>query len=634
MRPRIIFQELRSHYILLSFVAGYIVSMSYYTIMRYETFQTNAFDFGIFNQLFWSTVHGRLFYETPDMARMPSSSGNFLGVHFSPLLFLLVPVYYLYQSPYTLLITQTVFIALGSIPVYMISKLRFSKSESTAIALVYLFNPFISALNIADFHVESFLPIFLFFAYYYLTTRRWNRYGLFLVLSLVTIDFAPVLVFFMLTTYLLQNRSEVISVLKSQKPSTDVLIVMSSMLLSVAYFIIAIQASLWIAGGTTTSIQVDLQGFFVTSNHYLLTGIFWLLMFSVFLFVPLLSFLDLLMIVPWFFVSWVGFSTFVEPGYQYAGAFVVPFLMLGFIRGMSRLDTRLRRQLLVSVVFMMLILTPFNPATQNRLTGIAYEQGYPIPSSHTDVLDSAIKLIPNNASVYTQNNLFPQVSNRFDAYVYLDPGMYPDFVLADTTDITFYQQIQGPSNPTIGVADQTQCMCQVLPKFLANSSYGIKVWDDGVVVLQRNYRGPILLLDEANYIYNYTQLAVYSGEKVYDNSSFSGFVAYTSNSQQDVTFWTGPRVNLPPGTYDATFRIKSLESGNITLDVIHFVNATNTVELSRFRVSSLQNGMWQNVTIRFGLSRRDATVGLLGFRGLQVTGTWYLDYIEVNYVGA
>jgi len=107
-------------------IVAYAIALSYYTILKYYTFHTHAADLGIFAQALASTLYyHRLFYESVDVAIIPKPGPigySFLDVHFSPTLFLLLPIYAVYPSPTTLLIAQSVIVALGALPIYWLGR--------------------------------------------------------------------------------------------------------------------------------------------------------------------------------------------------------------------------------------------------------------------------------------------------------------------------------------------------------------------------------------------------------------------------------------------------------------------------------------------------------------------------------
>jgi uncharacterized membrane protein len=92
-----------SNWVLYLAVFVYIIVMSSIAILKQYAFLTSGFDLGIFNQAFHTTLFdGKLFYETGDLSFNPG--GSFFGVHFSPILFLLLPFYAIHPSAENLLV--------------------------------------------------------------------------------------------------------------------------------------------------------------------------------------------------------------------------------------------------------------------------------------------------------------------------------------------------------------------------------------------------------------------------------------------------------------------------------------------------------------------------------------------------
>jgi uncharacterized membrane protein len=80
-----------AHRLALLFVAGFATLFGTMAILRHNAFHSSGYDLGIFDQVIWNSAHGRLF-ENSIMADSPS----FLGHHFSPLLLVLVPLYWVF----------------------------------------------------------------------------------------------------------------------------------------------------------------------------------------------------------------------------------------------------------------------------------------------------------------------------------------------------------------------------------------------------------------------------------------------------------------------------------------------------------------------------------------------------------
>ncbi len=272
--------------------------------------------------------------------------------------------------------------------------------------------------------------------------------------------------------------------------------------------------------------------------------------------------------------------------------------------------------MLVGIFLFSLILSPFNPLTQNRIPGITYQEGFPSVTSHDQVLQAALALIPSNASVLTQDNLFPQVSNRLEAYVYLTSNKTSiDFVLGDSESSWYSQEIWG-----------TQSMKSWLPYFLSTGRYGFLVNDDGVVLLEANYSGSVLLSGRTSYVYNYQSLSLYSGSRESDSTSLSGTVLVHSNTDlSGVTFWFGPYASLPPGQYNATFYLKTDQSttGSLKLMVSNFISATDATLLAERNVSLTSFSapdIWTAITVPFVYSPQQAITGKLEFKGFDSSG--------------
>jgi uncharacterized membrane protein len=617
-------------------IAVYCGVMSYVVLLRFYAFQTHAFDLGIFNQAFSTALQGKLFYETPDQYLIPS--GSFLGVHFNLLMFLLLPIYALFQYPQTLLLLQTGAVALGAVPIYLVAKWVLGKERlALLMALVYLVNPAIINLNLYDFHLEAFLPFFLGMFFYYYLVANWRGYTIFLGLALITIDFAPVLVVAICVAHALRTLS--------RKPKyhlpfsfeivrTRAIVLLLTIAVSLVVFYLALYISLLISG-KPVSVQGALSTFVnpIQNTQLDLSKLeFWMLCLIPLMFLPLLVPSQLSMVVPWVVVTLLEgpYATSYSFGYQGAGAFVVPYLILATIFGIAKLRKhRIElRMFVVGIFIFSIFISPFNPLVQNRIPGIAYEQGFPVVTAHDEILDKAIGFIPQNASVLTQNNLFPQVSNRANAFLYIPSNNTPiEYVLADSKATTYTEGISA-----------TQTMKAFLPYFISTGQYGVVVNDDGVLLLKANYSGPVLLAGSTNYTYNFQTLDLVSGSKQLDSSSVSGTILLHSPSDPSGgTFWFGPYAALPPGMYSVAFALKTDAdtNGSMYLQVDNYVNGTSAPILAEEKITPSnfsQPGSWTTFTLTFNYTSQESASGLLEFRGaIAVGGPFSLDFVEVTY---
>ncbi|MBN2454040.1 DUF2079 domain-containing protein [Candidatus Woesearchaeota archaeon] len=170
---------------ILVMVAVYIVIMSCFSVLKYESFSSTALDLGLYDNMVWQFSHFKYGFNTV--------GGHYpFETHIMPILFLLVPFYWICQSPVTILIIQTVVIAFGALALYLIviNKLK-SRILATAFAAAYLLNPTIHYTNLFDFHSDALGISFFLFAIYFIHREKWKLFGLFALLGGLTKEYAP-----------------------------------------------------------------------------------------------------------------------------------------------------------------------------------------------------------------------------------------------------------------------------------------------------------------------------------------------------------------------------------------------------------------------------------------------------------
>jgi uncharacterized membrane protein len=140
------------------------------SVLRHESYHSFGFDLGLFNQVFWNTTQGRVFEST--MSQALPVPHSLLGDHFSPVLLFLMPFYFAYPHPETLLVIQTLALALGAWPVYLLARLKLPPGYAALWVLVYfLFVP-LAYINLDDFHEVALSVAPLGFALYFLERGR------------------------------------------------------------------------------------------------------------------------------------------------------------------------------------------------------------------------------------------------------------------------------------------------------------------------------------------------------------------------------------------------------------------------------------------------------------------------------
>jgi len=168
--------------ILLSlFILTYIVTLGTISILRHNAF-ASGFDLGNMDSTVWNTIQGRIFMLSQD-GKMISR----FSVHADLILILLSPLYFLWSNVQMLIFSESIFLAIGAIPVYLLStKILKNKILSFAIVVLYLLNPGMQWTDIYDFHGVSLAIPFLLFSFYFTYTKKWKWYAIFIFLALIT----------------------------------------------------------------------------------------------------------------------------------------------------------------------------------------------------------------------------------------------------------------------------------------------------------------------------------------------------------------------------------------------------------------------------------------------------------------
>src|SRR5712692_7934709 len=111
----------------LALVLLYAVVFGSLALVRHWALHSTALDLGVFDQVLWNTVHGRFMESTLSLERCDPHS--FFLDHFSPALLVIVPFYAIVPRPETLIFVQTVALALGTWPIYLLARRVLERSE-------------------------------------------------------------------------------------------------------------------------------------------------------------------------------------------------------------------------------------------------------------------------------------------------------------------------------------------------------------------------------------------------------------------------------------------------------------------------------------------------------------------------
>lgn len=165
--------------VLIGVVTLYAVYYGLWSVRKYHAFNAPAFDMGIFDQGVWLLSR----FKEPFVTILGL---NLFGDHAVFIMALFVPLYWLWPGPETLLVVQSMALAVGGIPIYLIGR-RVLRNRWIALlpACAYLLYPALGWLNLENFHPDSLEVPLALFALYFITSRRWRWYMVMVLLLLL-----------------------------------------------------------------------------------------------------------------------------------------------------------------------------------------------------------------------------------------------------------------------------------------------------------------------------------------------------------------------------------------------------------------------------------------------------------------
>ena len=175
------------------------------SLVNHYLFRTYALDLGMLNHAMHqlSTFHMPVF-----MLSVNGSEMNFFGDHFSPIVFLYLPAYYLFGS-YALLLVQIAAILAGGWGMYRLAKSAFQLEEAKAQMVMTYFYLVWGIYSALSFDVHNNVIAAMFFPWFFLAWfegNRWKVLGWALLICLAKENMAIYLGFAIIGLLLLDKR--------------------------------------------------------------------------------------------------------------------------------------------------------------------------------------------------------------------------------------------------------------------------------------------------------------------------------------------------------------------------------------------------------------------------------------------
>ncbi len=163
----------------MAMVASYTAVLGWLTWSQQSNFGTFGFDMGIHDQGIWLLSRFKDPYVTV-------VGRHYLGHHVSLIGYLFVPLYWLGAGPHALYAVETLWLALGAIPIWLLARDRLGNPWlGLVLAAAYLLYPALEWINWWHFHPDALMITPLMFAYWLATRRSWRWFAVAVIVALL-----------------------------------------------------------------------------------------------------------------------------------------------------------------------------------------------------------------------------------------------------------------------------------------------------------------------------------------------------------------------------------------------------------------------------------------------------------------
>lgn len=404
------------------------------SLYRHDRFASNALDLAVQDQTVWGYSRFEFIHNT--VLGIP----NLLGDHFHPILMVLAPFYWIWDSAGVLLVAQGVLLAVAGVPIYLWAEQRLGELAGLTFQASYLAFWGILAGVVYDFHHVVF-AVPAMSAAMYATLNRHNRllWSMVAVVMLTREDLSLTLIALGFYVVVVQRRYILGAALAALNA------VWFALLLGVIMPAIAgspyrhwtydalgngpLASALYVLRHPLASLEL-----LFSPTH---KSLVWIGSFLSWGFLPLLSPITLVALPTFFERMWSSSPNFWSFQFQYS---MVPAPILTF----AAIDTCARIRSMTGVRFAWLS-TKFLPIAA-LAAGTIFTLGPIRPldelstylsSARAAQIQSCLDTIPSTASVSASNTLVPHLSHRAEIYVVttrsdedyiaIDPSTYLNF---------------------------------------------------------------------------------------------------------------------------------------------------------------------------------------------------------------
>jgi uncharacterized membrane protein len=553
-------------------------------IIKHMLFHTYAFDLGIFVQALYTTwADRRILFETPDSI----ISESYLGIHFSPILFLFVPLVGFFPPAETLLLLQTAILALPTYFLYRDVYIKTgSKRLANLISVWYLLNPALHSTNLYDFHTQSLMILSSYFLIGELKKHNITKSVIFLLL-LFTMSEQALFIGLGCILYLLielRHRKRI------WVKGFIAIAFTTALMTAIAFATISTFGKSPIhpknptkffpqLGSTWAEVLSNMLSWkiinAITHDIFLKISYWLVLLFPLYFYNRRIVVREAIPVLfPWMIFTFIsGYTPFYTLGWQFNG------LVLGIIAATASevigefKETKLSlRKYVIAVSTLAILLSPVSivPYYFSDFFHVAKGGAYDFNPLSANILDeleiastikTALSLVPKNASILCTSNIFPHVATRPNAYVGNIQNV--EYILLD------YRYVN------LGQFDQR--LLQLVSKLNESYKYGVVVNANGILLLKKNYISQPLLFKQYEVTIDPSKL---SWQEIIPDFDSKGHAVLKFSTEEEKMVWYGPYITVPPGLYEIKINVSLNFKGKLMIEVTNFADNGKRLTMS------------------------------------------------------
>lgn len=404
--------KVRFDFFLITFLFLLFFSLySSLSVVRHNHFQSQGNDFSIYDQALW-------LYSKFDQPYSTITFEHDLANRFRPIMLPISSVFWFTGNERVILILQSLVLCAAVFPIWLLARRYLPWFLSLAVGFIYLDYAGIASAVVYDFHEMAFLPFFLAWLFYFLEKRAWKSYFAALILSLSVREHVGFLLSAIGFYVFFSTRNLGAAILTS--------------VISILWSILAIFYIMPSFGQTSYASFVEKDdsllaaGFKYFSNPLLAIKNFFApfskihtLFFSFFSFgfLPILGFALMPAILLQFASRFLDLQHPIRHTlYFHYSVELAVFLAIATILGAKMVLVRWRQAAVALTIFLVgahFFVNIVLPSPLSNLFNPQFWQRQPWMQDTALILS----MVPQNASVETQNNLMPHLSHRREVYI-------------------------------------------------------------------------------------------------------------------------------------------------------------------------------------------------------------------------